>query len=62
MILSCSFSSSGDARTCTGLDQLSQRLIGKQYGFVDDGEVVGDGDETEGVREIWSWLKREMCV
>ncbi|KAG8218885.1 hypothetical protein J3R82DRAFT_4564 [Butyriboletus roseoflavus] len=68
IILSCSFSIPRDARiplsTRAGLDRLSQRLIGKRYAFVDDSEVLGDDDggKTEGMADIWSWLKREMHV
>lgn len=67
IILSCSFSLSPNARVCpgtrTGLDRLSQWLVGKRYAFVDDCEVIeGDDDETERLGEVWSWLKREMCV
>ena len=58
MILSCSFLVSPDARA--GLDGLSRRLIGKRYAFVEDSEVVGEKDDEMG--EVWSWLKREMCV
>ncbi|KAH0840156.1 hypothetical protein J3R83DRAFT_1139 [Lanmaoa asiatica] len=49
--------SSGDSCTRSELDRLSQRLVGKRYAFVDD-----NGEKTEGIGEIWSWLKREMCV
>ncbi|KAG9317692.1 hypothetical protein JVU11DRAFT_1905 [Chiua virens] len=65
-ILSCSLSFPHEARippsTREWLLELSQRLVGKRYGFVEEGVIEDDTDDSLDMKEIWSWLKREMQV